>query len=215
MPLCGERHRPQSIKYPRPARALTHDLSLRSIASRANEVRAARSHRRPDLQWSCHDPVSSTISLGLSTIDERPPAADGPPAPSAADARTPTAASRDPRRAPPRTQSGLAPGRVQGNLVVLPAPTPTTSCATASADRGLPVLAVTRPGDPQIAGARRRPTCAPTCRATGSGETAGSRARSTISPRCGATTGVGFVIGCSFSFEQRCSNRRARHGAEG
>jgi uncharacterized protein YcsI (UPF0317 family) len=69
--------------------------------------------------------------------------------------------------------AGLASGFVQANLVALPEADAFDFLRFCLANpKPCPVLEVTDPGSPVRRGSRRPPTCAPTCRATGSTRTA-------------------------------------------
>ena len=81
--------------------------------------------------------------------------------------------------------SGLAPGNVQANLVILPKALANDFLRFAQANpKPCPVLAVSEPGDPRFRRWGAISTSAPICRATASGATANwsrSRATSTMS----------------------------------
>ena len=108
--------------------------------------------------------------------------------------------------------SGLAPGNVQANLVILPQALANDFLRFAQANpRPCPVLAVSEPGDPTLPDTRRRiSTSAPTCRAIASGATANwSRNRSTF-VMSGATTWSASPSAARSRSRKRCSRTASR-----
>ena len=112
----------------------------------------------------------------------------------------PGGAVGDPRRQASRADLRARAGIVQGNVAILPARSPTTSCVSASATRSpARCSAVSAPGDWRLPALGVGSTSAPTCRATACGATASSSPSPTDLRNFWRDDFVTFVIGCSFS----------------